>query len=160
MIPEDLKTYVIDKLKEGVNADELWDSIIESGKSEEEVHKVFEDEEVKGLILEKEGLPPIPPEGEEEKEEKPEESKKTNIEIDLDNVDASVIESVPTPPDVSKDVEVLPDIKKYIIKSLKLGFSKKVIKDVAIQAGWSESGLDEIFADEEVSSLIFKKRIN
>ena len=155
MIPEDLKPYVIERLKEGLNADEIWSSIIDSGRSKEDVHEVFEDREIKGLILEKEGLPPVPPEGE-EREDDLEESQ----EIDFGDIDTSVIESIPVPPGTSKDLEFLPDIKKYVIKSLKLGFSKNIIKDVAIEAGWKESDVDKVFADEDVSSLMFKNRVN
>lgn len=160
MTLEDLKKYVIEKLNEGVNADEIWSSVIESGNSEDEVHAVFEDEDVKGLILEKEGLPPVPPEAEEDEKEELKDSQEKDYEVDLDDIDTSVIENVPTPPNASEDSEYLPDIKKYVVKSLEMGFSKKVVKDIAIQAGWSGSDMDEIFADEEVSSLLFKKTID
>jgi hypothetical protein len=160
MNSEDLKKYVIEKLNEGVNADEIWSSVIESGNSEDEVHVVFEDEDVKELILEKEGLPPVPPEATEDEKKESNDPQEKNYEVDLNDVDTSVIENVPIPPNASEDIEYLPDIKKYVVKSLEMGFSKKVVKDIAVQAGWSEGDMNEIFADDEVSSLLFKKTVD
>lgn len=152
MDSDKLKGYVIDKLNEGVNADEIWEQIIEAGYSKDILRNVFDEWEIRGLILEKEGMPPTPPPAEDEDDEElseiPKPPKPDGAETDEENFN---IEDVPLPDnrEEENEPEGFPDLRSYILNTLRMGFSEKVVKEVAVKAGWERSYIDELFAEDE-----------
>ncbi len=149
MAPEDIKPYIIEKLKEGLSVDQIREALVDLGLTEEEIKKTLKDKEIEGLILKNEGVPPPPPAfiGSVEKgDDLPlaeDLGTKTTSTTEENDPDPDIVP--PYKEEVDKASNIYPDIEFYVFNCLRQGFSKEMVRKVALNAGWSESDIEEAF---------------
>ncbi len=143
----DIKLYVIEKLKEGLNVNQVRGALSDLGRTKDEIDEIFKEEEIRVLILGNEGIPPPPPPfvGGDKEENLSESGNKSTLKIDSrQNGHISDIDFVPSFKKESDDkTGVLPDIEFYVYNSLRQGFSKETIRRVAATAGWPVEEVDK-----------------
>ncbi|MGM0482500.1 MAG: hypothetical protein ACQEP6_01395 [Patescibacteria group bacterium] len=159
MVSDELKNYVVDNLREGWEKEELEKSLLEAGWPEDEVKKVFAEDDVRSLFLKQNESPSDGDKNIESEEQNnglqngqlsyitdvdPPPQKNSEPLPEEEIVNLPEMEDPPKPKDVSYSVssKMRVDLGSYIKNSLEKGFSESAVKSVAGQAGWSDAEIE------------------
>lgn len=158
---DELKSYVIKNLKKGFKEKTLREVIAKAGWTEKEVDGVFADEEVMTLIkrllpdTQSKDINKISYKAEPSirdadskggiKDHEPDDGQKKEATTSA----SSDTDLQPPSPDSSRlilfnDSNLSADLAAYVENSLREGFSKSSIRNIAVRAGWSAEDVDRL----------------